>query len=44
MLEEDDAFAAETACKEDEDGAGLESFAGAGVVDGFPDLAGRVLI
>ncbi len=44
MLEEDDALAAETACEEDEDGAGLESFAGAGVVDGFADLAGRVLI
>ncbi len=38
MLEKDDALAAETTSEEDEDGAGLESSAGFGRMDGFADL------
>jgi len=38
VLEENDALAAEAACKEDEDGAGGEGLAGPGGVDGLADL------
>lgn len=38
MLEEDDAFAAETAGEEDEDGARDKGGAWAGGFDGFADL------
>jgi len=42
VLEEDDSLAAEAAGEEDEDAAGGEGGAGAGGVDGFADLGGRV--
>ena len=43
MLEKDDALAAETASKEDEDSAGLKSSAGFGGMDGFTDLMRQVI-
>ena len=43
MLEEDDALAAETASKEDEDAAGLEGRAGTGGTNRFANLMRIVL-
>ena len=43
MLKEDDALAAETAGEEDEDAAGLETWARTGGTNRFADLMGMML-